>query len=61
MADTDLRKALKDCKKSAEVGYKIASTQEKNLSKVLSMAENRIQGAIADFNSSQCYAPQTAN
>lgn len=60
MADTDLRKALKDCKKSAEVGYKIASTQEKNLSKVLSMAENRIQGAIADFNSSQCYAPQTA-
>ena len=60
MADTDLRDVLKECQKSAMAGYKIASTQEKNLSRVLRSAEERIQNAILEFNMSPCYAPETA-
>jgi len=60
MAGTDLRDVLKECQKSAMSGYRIASAQEKNLSNVLSSAEERIQHAILDFNTSPCYAPETA-
>ena len=61
MTDTDLRDVLKECQKSAAAGYRIASTQEKNLSKVLRSAEEKIQSAIQNFNTSSCYAPDTAN
>ena len=60
MADTDLRDVLKECQKAAMIGYKIASTQEKTLSRVLKSAEERIKKAILEFNSSPCYAPETA-
>ena len=61
MEGTDLREVLKECQKSAGIGYKIASTEEKNLSRVLSSAEDRIRHAIIDFNTSPCYAPETAD
>ena len=60
MAGTDLRDVLQECQKSARVGYRIASTEEKNLSKVLSSAEEKIQRAIMEFHTSPCYAPETA-
>lgn len=61
MADIDLRGVLKRCQESARVGYRIASTEEKKLSHVLNSAEERIQHAITDFNTSPCYAPETAS
>lgn len=60
MAGADLQDVLKECQKSAMLGYKIASTEEKNLSSVLSSAEEKIQRAIMEFRSSPCYAPETA-
>ncbi len=60
MAETDLKNVLMDCQKAAKSGYEIASTQEKNLSSALRVAEEKIQSAIIDFNSSSCYAPETA-
>ena len=60
MEDIDLREALKECQESARTGYTIASKQEKNLSKVLNLAEERIKQAIIDFNTSSCYEPKTA-
>ena len=61
MVETDLRSVLKDCQISAAAGYKIASVQEKELGKVLKSAEEKIQSAIIDFNSSPCYSPETAD
>ena len=61
MEGTDLREVLKECQKSAGIGYKIASREEKNLSRVLSSAEDRIRHAIIDFNTSPCYASETAD
>lgn len=60
MEETDLKRVLKECKKFARTGYKIAAAQEKNLSRTLSSAQERIQNTIIDFNSSPCYAPETA-
>ena len=61
MRGADLREVLKECQKSARLGYKIASTEEKNLSKVLSSAEEKIRRAIMEFHTSPCYAPETAD
>lgn len=60
MVDTDLRQVLKECNKSAKTGYKIASAQEKYLNRALSSAQEKVQSTIIDFNSSPCYAPETA-
>ena len=60
MTGLDLNNELKECKKSARAGYKIAATQERYLSRALSTAENRVQNAIINFNSSPFYAPETA-
>ena len=60
MAETDLKNVLLDCQTAAKAGYEIASAQEKNLSSALRVAEEKIQSAIIDFNSSSCYAPETA-
>lgn len=58
MDDTDLKKVLNECKKSAKTGYKIASAQEKNLNRALASAQEKVQSTIIDFNSSPCYAPE---
>ena len=59
-SNTDLREVLRECKKSAMTGYRIASTQEKNLGKVLKLAEEKTKSAIIEFNASPYYAPDTA-
>lgn len=58
MEESDLIQVLDECKKSARVGYRIASSQEKNLSRVLSSAQDKVQNTIIDFNTSPCYAPE---
>ncbi len=58
MDEIDLKKVLKECSKSAKTGYKIASTQEKNLNRALASAQEKVQNTIIDFNSSPCYAPE---
>ncbi len=58
MDETNLKQVLDECKKSAKVGYKIASSQEKNLSRALSSAQDKVQNTIIDFNTSPCYAPE---
>lgn len=58
MEENDLKNVLKECKKTARVGYKIASTQEKNLNRTLDLAQKKVQSTIIDFSSSPCYAPE---
>ncbi len=58
MDETNLKQVLDECKKSAKVGYKIASSQEKNLSRALSSAQDKVQNTIMDFNTSPCYASE---
>ncbi len=60
MTNIDLFDVLSECQKSARDGYKIASSQEKNLRDALSTAERKINSAIIDFRASPCYAPDTA-
>jgi len=55
MTEFDLRVVLKECKKSAKVGYKIAESQYKNLNSTLFEAGEKIKHTIMDFNSSPCY------
>ncbi|MCI5596248.1 MAG: 50S ribosome-binding GTPase [Lachnospiraceae bacterium] len=58
MEENDLKKVLNECKKTAKVGYKIASTKEKKLNRVLYSAQEKVQSTTIDFNSSPCYAPE---
>lgn len=58
MEESDLIQVLDECKKAAKVGYKIASSQEKNLSQALTSAQEKLQSTIIDFNTSPCYAPE---
>lgn len=60
MEETNLKQVLKECNKAARIGYKIASAQETNLNRALTSAQEKIQSTIIDFNSSPCYAPETA-
>ena len=60
MDENELEKALNECKKTAKVGYKIATAQEKNLNRTLRSAQKEVQSTINDFNSSPCYAPETS-
>lgn len=55
VAEFDLRDVLKDCKNSASVGYKLASSQYRNLNNTLSSAAEKINSTLMDFNSSPCY------
>ena len=59
MEEAELKQVLKECKKSARLGYKIAVTQEKTLDRSLSTAQETVQNTIFDFNNSPCYAPET--
>ena len=58
MDEIDLKNVLKECKKSAKTGYKIASAQEKNLNSALNLAQEKVQNTIGFFNDSQCYVPK---
>ena len=60
MAENTLQNVLEECRKSALTGYQIATAQEKNLGAVLHSAEERIKGALMEFNASPCYSPETA-
>lgn len=60
MEETDLKKVLNECKKTARIGYKIASAKEKNLNRALYSAQEKVHSTIIDFNSSPCYAPEAA-
>lgn len=52
---------LEECEKSAKTGYKIALVYEKNLNRVLSVAEERVRGTLLEFSSSVCYSPEATN
>ena len=58
--ENSLKRVLYECKASARTGFKIASTQEKHLSRTLATAQEKVQSTIVDFNSSPCYAPEAA-
>lgn len=55
MESTDFEQVLAQCRKSASHGHKTALAQYKNLNAALSKAKDRIEGTLADFNSSACY------
>lgn len=61
MGGHDLSTVLDECKKSAKAGYKIASGQEKNLNKVLSVAKEKVRSALYDFSNSPCYSPEATS
>lgn len=55
MTEFDIKDILKECKKSAKVGYKIASSQYKNLNSTLIEAGEKIKHTIMEFDNSPCY------
>lgn len=61
MGEYDLSAVLDKCKKSAKAGYIIASGQEKNLSKVLSVAKEKVRSALYDFRNSPCYSSEATS
>lgn len=61
MGEYDLGTVLDECKKSANAGYKIASGQEKNLNKVLSVAKEKVRSALYDFRNSPCYSAEATS
>lgn len=61
MEDYNLRPVLEECKKSARIGFDIASGQEKNLNHALSVAEGKVRDTLFDFNSSPCYSPEATS
>lgn len=61
MGGHDLSTVLDECKKSAKAGYKIASGQEKNLNKVLSVAKEKVRSALYDFSNSPCYSSEATS
>ena len=58
MDEVNLIKVLKECNKSAKIGYEIASEQEKNLNKTLDSAQKKIQGTIQNLQRSPCCTPE---
>lgn len=52
MDEENLERVLKECNKSAKIGYKIASAQEKNLERTLAAAQEKVQRTITDINCS---------
>lgn len=52
MDEENLERVLKECNKSAKIGYKIASAQEKNLERILAAAQEKVQRTITDINHS---------
>lgn len=61
MEEHILSAVLDDCRKSARIGYKIASGQEKNLNKALSAAKEKVRSTLNDFNNSPCYSPEATS
>ena len=46
MDEENLINVLKECNKSAKIGYEIASEQEKNLNKTLDSAQKKIHKGL---------------
>ena len=59
MGEDSLKDVIKLYKKSAKIGYRIATSQEKNLRKALDLAKQNVKDTIIDFKASNCYAPET--
>ena len=55
MGDFSLQEVLDECKSSAQTGYDIASAQYKLLHNTIKDAEDKIENALIDFNTSTCY------
>lgn len=56
----NLSAVLEECKESANAGYEIANTQEKNLDRILDNAKKQIDQTIRDFKNSPCYISDTS-
>ncbi len=61
MDSNDLKFVLEECEKSAKTEYKIALKHEKNLNRVLSVAEEKVRSTLFDFKGSPCYSPEATN
>lgn len=61
MENYNLRPVLEECKKTARIGFDIASGQEKNLNHALSVAEEKVRDTLLNFNSSPCYSPEATS
>ena len=57
MEETDLKRVLDKCNETAIIGFKIASSEEKNISRALNIAQEKLQNVIFDLNNSKCYVP----
>lgn len=55
MAEFNLQEVLDECKKSAKIGYDLASAQYKRLRNTIANAETKIEDTLVAFNSSTCY------
>lgn len=58
--EKDLKTALAECQISAKTGYKIASAQEKVLSRTLNHAQEKVQKTIDELSCSKLYAPESS-
>lgn len=55
MAEFNLQEVLDECRKSARIGYDLASSQYKRLRDTIASAESKIEDTLIAFNSSTCY------
>ena len=55
MKKHDLNAVLKECKKSASAGYRIATKQHRELKNTLAEAKEEIKNTLIEFQTSQCY------
>lgn len=51
----DIKGILKDCKKAASTGYRLASRHSKSLNTTLLSARDRVQATVNEFMYSPCY------
>ncbi|MBQ7077958.1 MAG: 50S ribosome-binding GTPase [Lachnospiraceae bacterium] len=61
MKNNDIRKTLKQCKKAAENGYKLAKKQYKSLNETMDASSSKIEMTLAHINSSNCYVSEATD
>ena len=58
MDEFNIRKSLRQCKKAAGNGYKMAMKQYRNLNDTLNQASSKIESTLIDINTSSCYVSE---
>lgn len=61
MKEQSIKRSLRQCKKTAGIGYKMAMRQYRNLKETLANADYEISNTLLDINSSDCYVSEATD